>query len=414
MTDTHALLARQLMERCDILATHSIDGLGRITRPYGTPALYAARDQVETWMQDAGMTTRIDTVGNLWGRWEPRPGLQTFLIGGHIDSVVDAGRYDGTLGVLSGIAAVQDLKGSATELPFAIEVVAFADEEGNRFRTSLLGSAAVSGNWQPAWLDAEDADGITLREVIRASGRDPEAIAADALDPATMLGFLEVHIEQGPVLEQMDLPVGVVSAITGSKRATVTIEGTAGHPGTVPMGMRRDALVGAAELVLAVESRGRAVPGLVATVGKLDVQPGAQNVIPGRVQLSLDVRHADEATLFDAVDAIHARAEEIVGARSLALDWVETPGGGSIPSDPHLTAALSAAIADEGLVPHALFSGAGHDAGALAAIMPVSMLFVRCKGGISHNPAESITVEDVAVALRVVHSFIARLAAGEG
>jgi len=398
--------AREIMERCDVLATFTMDE-GRITRPYGTPALYAARDQVAAWMTGAGMTTRVDPVGNLYGRWDPHHRARTFLIGGHIDSVVDAGRYDGILGVLSGIATVAHLREQGADPPFAIEVVAFADEEGNRFHTSLLGSAAASGQWNPAWLEHVDEDGVTLREVIAAAGNDPDGIAAAALDPATYAGFIEVHIEQGPVLEQDGLPVAAVSAITGSQRATVTLTGTAGHAGTVPMAMRHDALAGAAGIVLATEEIARATPGLVGTVGKLAVLPGAQNVIPGRVEFSLDVRHETREVVVGAVAAIRERAEAVATARGLELDWVETPGSGATPCDPGLTAALITAIAAEGIAARTLFSGAGHDAGALAAIMPVSMMFVRCKDGISHNPAESIVMDDVGVALRVLGRFLA-------
>jgi allantoate deiminase len=403
--------ARGIMDRCDVLAACSMEE-GRITRPYGTPALYAARDQVSAWMIEAGMTTRVDTVGNLYGRWNPHERERAFLIGGHVDSVVDAGRYDGILGVLSGIATVADLRERGTELPFAIEVVAFADEEGNRFRTSLLGSAAASGQWNPGWLEHVDQDGVALREVIEAAGNDPERIAGDALDPATYAGFIEVHIEQGPVLEREGLPVGAVSAISGSKRATVTLAGTAGHAGTVPMAMRRDALAGAAEIVLVTEKIARATPGLVGTVGKLTVLPGAQNVIPGRVEFSLDVRHEDLDVVLGAVAAIRERAEAVATARGLELEWSETAGSGSTPCDPGLTDALIGAIAAEGIAARTLFSGAGHDAGALAAIMPVSMLFVRCKDGVSHNPAESIVMDDVEVAIRVLGRFLAGLGRG--
>jgi allantoate deiminase len=406
-------LARQIMERCDTLATHSMDE-GRITRPYATPALLAAREQVAAWMQEAGMTTRLDNVGNLWGRWAREPDQRTFLIGGHIDSVVDAGRYDGILGVLSGIVVVAHLRATGADLPFAVEVVAFADEEGNRFRTNLLGSASAAGNFNSDSLDNLDSDGITLRQAIVAIGGDPERIAGDALDPAAMVGFIEVHIEQGPVLEQRNLPVGVVSAITGSKRATVTLEGMAGHAGTVPMAMRRDALAGAAELVLAAEEIGRHSEGLVATVGKLEVAPGAPNVIPGQVTLTLDVRHAEKDAVLEAMAAIRARADAIVSARGLRMEWEETPGSGSTPCDPGLIARLEEAIAAEGIEALSLFSGAGHDAGALAAIMPVSMLFVRCKDGISHNPAESIDVADAEVALRVLLRFVSLVGEGEG
>lgn len=405
-------LAAAIMDRCDVLATCTEEP-GRITRPYGTPALLAARDLVAGWMTGAGMTTRVDNVGNLFGRHDAAPGAAepgTFMIGGHIDSVVDAGRYDGILGVLTGIALVEQLRAEGTRLPFAVEVAAFADEEGNRFHTTFLGSSPVAGLWDPAWLDLEDDDGIRLREAVAAMGGDPGALAADAIAPGTLLGFLEAHIEQGPVLQDAGLPVAAVSAITGSQRATITIHGQAGHAGTVPMALRRDALAGAAEVVLAIEAVGRAEPDLVATVGRLDVTPSAPNVIPGAVSFTLDLRHPDPATRAGAVADIRERAATIAASRRLQLEWVEAPGFDETPCDPDLTARLEEAISAEGILPLRLFSGAGHDAVSMARVTPVSMLFVRCRDGISHNPAEAIAGDDVAVALRVMRRFLLGLA----
>jgi allantoate deiminase len=400
--------AIEIMDRCDLLATSSMDE-GRITRPYGTTALIQARNQVAAWMQEAGMATRIDNVGNLFGRCEADStsiGPKTFLIGGHIDSVVDAGRYDGILGVLSGIAAVQYLYDHGEQLPFAVEVVAFADEEGNRFHTSFLGSSPVAGLWDPSWLDLEDDDGIPLSEGIRAIGGDPQALASDALSPGTLLGFIEVHIEQGPVLQDRGLPVAAVSGITGSQRATIVLLGMAGHAGTVPMGLRRDALAGAAELVLAIERIGASVPGLVATVGKLEIAPGASNVIPGRAGLTLDLRHPDPDVRNRTVGEIRSHAAEVATRRGLALEWVDAPSFAETLCDERLTTLLREAIAAEGVEPIDLFSGAGHDAITMANITPVTMMFVRCRDGISHNPAESIVLSDVGVALEVLVRFL--------
>lgn len=400
--------ARQIMERCDVLATHSMDE-GRITRPYGTPALAGARDRLAVWMAEAGMTTRVDNIGNLAGRYEAEPhaiDARTFLIGGHFDSVVDAGRYDGTLGILSGIAAVQHLHDTDTRLPFAVEVVAFADEEGNRFHTSFLGSSPVAGLWDPEWLSLKDDDGVSLEQAIREGGGDSRAIANDAFDPGSLLGFIEVHIEQGPVLQDRGLPVAAVSSITGSDKATIVLHGIAGHAGTVPMTLRRDALAGAAELVLGIEQIGSSAPGLVATVGKLDVAPGASNVIAGRVELSLDLRHPDPEVRSGAVGEVRDQLEEIAARRGLQADWIESPSFSETACDPGLSELLREAIAAEGVEPLSLFSGAGHDAITLATIAPVTMMFVRCKDGISHNPAESITEDDVGVALRVLNRFL--------
>lgn len=404
--------ARQIMERSDLLASHTMVP-GQVTRPYATPALWAAREQLVAWMEEAGLTTRVDTVGNLIGRYEADGATTSpkiLLINGHYDSVVDAGKYDGTLGILTGIAAVQQLHESGARLPFAIEVVAIADEEGNRFHTSFLGSSPLAGKWDASWLDLTDDEGMSLREAISSTGNDPDAIAADAYDPASLLGFIEVHIEQGPVLEARNLPVAAVSSITGSSRATIVVEGMAGHAGTVPMNLRRDALAAAAELVLAVEQVGGSEESLVATVGQLQVSPGASNVIPGRVEFTLDLRHADPAVREQAVNHLRSRVDAVASTRGVTIDWIEAPGFEGVTCDAHLTSLLEGAIVAAGYEPLRLYSGAGHDALVLAAIAPVSMLFVRCREGISHNPAESIEENDVAVALDVLDRFIQAVA----
>jgi len=403
--------AAGIMRRSDCLARFTTVA-GQITRSYGTPALRETRDQIEAWMCDAGLATRVDNVGNLFGRYPADDAVaepKTFIFGGHFDSVVDAGRYDGTLGVLTGIAVVTQLHESGRRLPFAIEVAAFADEEGNRFHSSFLGSSPVAGLWNPAWLALEDDGGETLEEAIRAFGGDPAAVAADAIDPATVLGFIEVHIEQGPVLQERNLPVAAVSSITGSLRATIELTGMAGHAGTVPMTSRKDALAGAAELVLAVEAVGASEPDLVATVGQLECAPGASNVIPGQARLTLDLRHPNPGLRERAFAAIRTEAETIAARRGLVLDWSDSPSFPETMCDAHLTDLLRAAIEAEGIEPLSLFSGAGHDAVTMATIAPVTMLFVRCRDGISHNPSESIEEADVAVALRVLERFLLTL-----
>ncbi|HEX6292110.1 MAG TPA: Zn-dependent hydrolase, partial [Herpetosiphonaceae bacterium] len=285
------------------------------------------------------------------------------------------------------------------------------DEEGLRFGSTYLGSQAVAGTFPPEMLRLMDAKGITVADAIRAFGGDPDALDQDRLDGDTLLGYCEVHIEQGPLLESLNLPVGVVTAIQGQSRATVTFVGTAGHAGTVPMDLRRDALCAAAEFVLAVEALGRQQPGLVATVGQVTAQPGASNVIPGRVSLSLDVRHAEDARREQAYRLLHEHAERICAARGVALDWQELHDTRSVPCSSALADLLARAVGGLGYPAHHLASGAGHDAASLAVITPVAMLFVRCKGGISHNPAESVTIEDVAVAIGVLERFLELLAA---
>jgi len=397
--------AALVLERADRLAACTEEP-GRLTRRFATPALAAAGDLVLGWMRDAGMTVRRDAVGNVIGRWEPPGGASagTLLLGSHLDTVRDAGRYDGMLGVLVALACVEGLR----DAPLAVEVYGFADEEGVRYGTAYLGSSVVAGTFDPAALDRRDADGVTMRDAITAFGGDPGVLADARRDRSDLLGYVEVHIEQGPVLEAEDLPVGVVSGIAGQTRAEVAFTGVAGHAGTVPMALRRDALAGAAELVTAAEAR--ATDGLVATVGELRVEPGASNVIPARATLSLDVRHLDDAARRTAAADLHARAEGIAAARGLELQWSEVQATDAVACAPALRAELEAAVGDKGVPVRRLPSGAGHDAAVMSRLCDVAMLFVRCAGGISHNPAEAVTAEDVAVAIDVTSRLLDRLA----
>lgn len=401
-----ATRAQRVMDRCDLLNTFSEEP-GRLTRRFGAPELERAMVATAGWMTAAGMTTRRDPLGNLFGRYEgATPGASAFLLGSHLDSVRDAGKYDGPLGVLVALAAVEALHQRGARLPHAIEVAAFADEEGLRFRTAFLGSSAAAGTLDPAWLAAADDDGVPLAEAIRAFGGDPTAVAAGTRSLADAAGWLEVHIEQGPALEALDLPVGVVSAIVGMNKLALDFRGEAGHAGTVAMDRRRDALCAAAEFVLAAEAEARGTPGLVATVGQIAAEPGASNVVPGGATLSLDLRHPDDDVRHGARARLDAAAHQIAERRGVALTWHQLTDTGATRCDPALSARLSAAIAAAGFAVHHLPSGAGHDAVALASQMPVAMLFVRCAGGISHNPAEAVAVADVAAAITVVDRFL--------
>jgi allantoate deiminase len=403
-----ARLADQLMSRADELAAFS-EMDGGITRRYGTPPLKSAMELAARWMLEAGLETSFDAFGNLIGTYAAGEGsaeARPFVIGGHLDSVRDAGRYDGTLGVLSGIAVIQRLHSEGTRLPFPVQLIAFADEEGLRYST-LLASRVWAGLPLDDRLEQRDEDGIPLSEAIRAFGGDPDALLHR--ETPDILGFLETHIEQGPILEREDLPVGVVSSIVGSERAWITIRGMAGHAGTLPMTMRKDALAAASEAVLAVEAVGRETEGLVATVGELYVRPGASNVVPGEVRLACEVRHASEETCVEALAGIRQRIEEICERRDTALLWEPTAGYRGTAMDERLRGVLRDAISAEGYRTVELTSGAGHDAINIAQIAPVSMLFVRCKDGISHNPAESITASDADVAIRVMTRFLETL-----
>ena len=400
--------AQTAIARCDILAGCSEDA-HQLTRPFASEAMRRAHEHVEEWMEEAGMTVRRDNIGNLRGRYDGT-GQATLLFGSHLDSVRNAGRFDGPLGVVVAIGAVQRLAGEQKRLPFAIEVLAFADEEGLRFGSTYLGSRAVAGTFEPDDLERTDTDGVTMAGAVSAFGGDPALISADRRQPGDLLGYCEVHIEQGPVLESLDLPVGVVSAIAGQGRHIVTFKGTAGHAGTVPMDRRHDALAAAAEFVLAVEAEGRRTAGLVATVGRLEVHPGATNVIPGEVELSLDVRHADDAARSAAQKRIIAAARDISARRQVDMDARAISDNPAVPCSPRLVGLLSSAVSAAGLDAVQLPSGAGHDAVAMAHLTEVGMLFVRCKGGISHHPSESVQLEDVAVAIEVAGRFLELLA----
>lgn len=401
------------MARCLELAACTEEP-GRITRPYGTPSLVEAQDLLDTWMQQADMDTRTDAIGNLRGFYAGnRADAPALLLGSHFDSVRDAGKYDGPLGILIAIAAVERLAERGERLPFPIEIVAFPDEEGLRFQTTYLGSTALAGTFDLALLDRSDHRGITVREAITAFGGDPAQLPSVALQPGEAFAYVEVHIEQGPFLESVDAPLGVVTAISGQTRLLATFTGEAGHAGTVAMHLRHDPLPAAAELALAVESLARATPGLLATVGAFQVVPGVSNVIPGSAQLSLDVRHPEDAQRQHAVQHLEQQARAIADARNLGIEWELVRDHPAVHCDPALVASLSRAVVDCGQPLHLLPSGAGHDAVMIASCLPIGMLFVRCAGGISHNPAEAVTTEDVASAIAAVGRFVADLAKDE-
>jgi allantoate deiminase len=400
--------AATVLERCERLAGCTEEP-GRVTRPYGTPALRCAIDLVAGWMREAALEVTVDAVGNLRGRRAGgRPDAPTLLLGSHLDSVRDAGRYDGPLGVLVALAAVADL-GSAP-LPFALEVVAFADEEGLRFRTHFLGSRVLAGTFDPADLELVDGEGTTLAEAIRAFGGDPAALPAAAWAGGPLLGYCVLHIVQGPTLERRGLPVGVVTALAGQTHAFLSLRGQAGHAGTVPMAGRHDALAAAAEVVLAVEAEARGHEGLVATVGKLEVEPGAVNVIPSRARLTLDVRHAQDAERLAAVQAMLARAAALARDRGVELAVEQRSDAGAVRCDPRLVATFAEAVGAAGVDVHRLVSGAGHDAVPMAGLTSVALLFVRCRGGLSHHPDEAVAEPDVAVAIDVLRRFLELLA----
>ena len=405
--------ASRIVARADELAGLSEED-GALTRRYGSQALLDALALAERWMREAGLATRRDAIGNLIGRLEgERPGLPALALGSHLDTVRDAGRWDGPLGVL--LAIDQAAARAGAGLPFALEAVVFADEESLRFPTSYLGSHVWAGLWDDAELTLTDADGVTVETAIRAMGGDPTRVGASARDPGGLLGWCEVHIEQGTRLERADVPLGVVSGIQSQTRGAVTFRGQAGHAGTTAMDARRDALLAAAEWALAVEAQGLATDGLVATVGRLAVAPGAANVIPGLAVASLDLRHPDNETRHSAIKALIAAAGEIAASRGVTAEWANHTDNAAVAFSPRLQTLLAQAVEETtGAAAPRLASGAGHDAAPLARITDVSMLFLRCQGGISHNPAESVTDDDVAAAIAALDRFVDLLAADAG
>jgi allantoate deiminase len=402
--------AATAMQRCEVLG-HCSEEQDRLTRPFASHAMRQAHDHVIAWMREAGMTTQTDNIGNLRGRYEGvSDGAGTLLLGSHLDSVRDAGKYDGPLGVIVATATVQRLHDRGSRLPFAIEVVGFADEEGLRYGTSYLGSRALAGVFDLTDLNLTDKQGVTMADAIRAFGGDPSLLPEDRWRGGRPLGYCEVHIEQGPLLEARSLPVGVVSTITGFSRSGLAFTGKAAHAGTTPMDRRHDALAAAAEFVLAAEADARATDGLVATVGQLALSPGAMNVVPGQVVLSLDVRHHDDGVRAHHVRQLLQVARNIATRRGLLVESKPIDEEDSIECSPRLTSILARAVEELGHPVIELPSGAGHDAVVMSGITDVAMLFVRCKGGVSHHPAESVTEEDLAVAIDALSKFLELLA----
>jgi len=360
-------------------------------------------------MEEAGLGVRLDAAGNLIGRFDGvRPGLPVLAIGSHVDTVPNAGKYDGVLGVLMAVATVQNL--GSRRLPFGIDVIAFSEEEGVRYRAPFLGSLAVCGRFDRKLLDRTDADGITMADAFRSFGLDPSQIDEAAYPAGGLLGYVEPHIEQGPVLEGLGAPAGVVEAIAGQSRIWAELRGRAGHAGTLPMEGRQDALAAAAELVLEVERHARSTAGLRATVGTLAVEPGVSNVVPGNVRLSIDVRHARDEIRSAAVAYILVQASILAERRGVEFQVVQEEHHGAVPTDPFLSGCLGEALASTGHAAHRLVSGAGHDAAVMAAVTPMAMLFLRSPGGVSHHPDERVLPEDVAIGLEVLVRFVDLLA----
>jgi allantoate deiminase len=403
MTEADLEAGRRLMARLDAFAAFT-DEPGRLTRLFLSEAHRRAAQAFIGWCAEAGLKARIDAAGNVVARYEgKRAGAPALMLGSHIDTVRDAGRHDGNYGALAALAVVEALAWAGERLDHAIEIVAFGDEEGVRFPTTLTGSRALAGSYPEDALDQRDADGILMREALTAFGGDPHRAAF--IRAANVAAFVEAHIEQGPTLEAEGLPVGVVTAINGATRLEVSVDGVAGHAGATPMHLRRDALTAAAEMALAIEARARSEADLVATVGRFNVWPDAANVIPGVAHFSIDVRAPDDKRRAVALADLDARISAIAATRGVSVSVAQPHEAKAYLCDPSIVAGLKRAVEAVGVPPRLLPSGAGHDTMAMGELCPAGMLFVRCKGGVSHNPLESITAEDCAIGLKALTQF---------
>lgn len=413
MTTVLASLGQSILDRAAALAAHS-DMEDGLTCAFLTPAHRRAQAQLAQWMEEAGMAVRVDAIGNVIGRYAADPAVaapKVLMTGSHFDTVRNGGRYDGRLGILLPIAVVGALHAAGIRLPYHFEIVGFAEEEGLRFKTSFLASSVLAGRFDPALLDRADPDGVTMRKALAQSGLPGagslDALRAAAVDPATLAGFVEVHIEQGPVLLNRDLALGIVTQIAGSSRFQVRVEGLASHAGTTPMDMRRDAATGAAEMILLVESRCAQVPTLVGTVGQLQVPNGSSNVIPAACVFSMDIRAGEDGIREAAITDIVMGIERIAARRGLTATVERVTPVNNAPCARWLMDQFGAVLRKRGLEAFELPSGAGHDAMMMQRMTDVAMLFVRCgNGGISHNPLETITVEDAQLAAEVFVDFL--------
>ncbi|MFZ6040156.1 allantoate amidohydrolase [Vibrio natriegens] len=401
--------AQRIMERADHLATFTSmqDGL---KRTYLSPEHKQAHHQLGEWMLQAGLETWQDSVGNQWGRKvSSNPTMPTLIIGSHSDTVADAGKYDGNLGILVGISSLEQLKN--VDLPFHVDVVAFADEEGTRFNSTLIGSSAVAGVFDQNWLSLKDNDGVTMSQAMVEFGLSPEEVGKDSRSSDDVMAYLEVHIEQGPVLEAQNQPVGVVTGIAGAKRFQFQVKGLAGHAGTVPMGMRMDALCAVAEMISTIENyateQSKTENKVVATVGKCEVSPGSVNVIPGEVNFTVDIRSLNQEQLERSCDDLLTALNAIAKSREVSFSNRLLYQASAVPCNDALQSQWGAIVSRvTESEPVFLPSGAGHDALAMIHLTEVAMLFVRCDKGISHNPLESVQEDDVAVALQCLTQMI--------
>ena len=407
--------ASRIMPRIEELAGIS-ESDHFLSRRFASEEHRRANTLVAGWMQAAGMDVREDAIGNVIGRYSsagetanPATKTQAILLGSHLDTVIDGGRFDGMLGVLSALACVETLVEKKIHLPYALEVIGFADEEGVRYQSTYLGSRAVTGDFDTAVFKRTDNQGILFTDALKDFGSDSNNIPPAKRDPEDFLAYLELHIEQGPVLEHEDQAVGVVTGIAGATRLTVSLSGLAGHAGTVPMNLRQDALAAAAQCIAVVEKLCSTSAGLVGTVGRIDAQPGAGNVIPGFVEFSVDIRALGDELRHRTVEAVTREMTELCASRNIKIAIDKLHEAHTVTCDDEIVRSMGEALADEGMRDLSMPSGAGHDAAAMAAITPVGMLFVRCAGGVSHHPAESVTPSDAVAGANVLMRSVIKL-----
>jgi allantoate deiminase len=405
-----ANLAAEVIARCRKLASFSEDA-GGTRRTFLSAPMRDCHREIAGWLEALGAQVHVDAVGNLRGFYSGvSPGVPRILVGSHLDTVPNAGAFDGILGVVLAVGLVKSLEGM--KLPFGIEVVGFSEEEGVRFGVPFIGSRALVGRVDEELLGRKDEQGVSVRKAIQDFGLNPNEISKAALGD-DVLGYIEFHIEQGPVLEHLGRPLGVVEAIVGQNRLEFTFSGQANHAGTTPMNLRHDALATAAEWILAVENLAQSTPGIVATVGFVEARPGATNVIAGEARATLDIRHASDRARTEALDELIRHAEAIAGRRGVTVKWRTLLAQHAVAMDPFLTEQIEHAIQKAGCEPHRMASGAGHDAMILAEKIPAAMIFLRTPGGISHDPSESVHLDDVAKALECGRHLLTQLAASQ-
>lgn len=405
-----ANLAWDWLEEISYLSETKNPSIEGVTRLCATKEHAAANKKLEQWMLSSGMEVRMDNAANLIGHYSSsNPAAKTLILGSHQDTVPNGGKYDGILGVLLPVALVNYLNSNNIRLPFHLDIVSFSDEEGTRFQSTLLGSKAISGNFDPTMLESRDRQGITMRDALVEFGCQPDKISEDAYDPADVLGFLELHIEQGPQLEKADIPVGVVTAITGIERHCLSIKGKAGHAGTVPMDMRQDALVGAAQIIHMFDQLCKREDDLVGVVGKIENLPNGVNVIPQTTNITIELRSPNDQSRLNAREEMLSSIEALMNNYNLDYDHELTYQQSAITCSERLSKTLASAIQSAKIEPTFLFSGAGHDGLAVQHLTEIAMLFLRCDKGISHNPAEAIKQDDLTVVMEVLLNFCLQL-----